>query len=225
MPVAVLPWFCVLLLATSHAPARAGEKDAQLWIRTSASAALPDGWEIGLKSVLRFGHEAGGLYEGEFGGSIGRALGGGVSASAGYLRVPRYGRGAARGEDRLRQQLSFPIGRAAGGRLDGRLRIEQRLPGGGAEPGVRLRPFLAWRAPVGRAGTALLFSHESFVNLNDTDWGQSGGWERMRNFAGLATPLAGGIVLEAGYLNQYGQRRGRPDRQDHVGSLGLSYRF
>jgi hypothetical protein len=208
-------------------PACAAEDDGQLWLRASASGELPGGWQVGLESVLRFGDEADGLYEGEYGGTIGRELSEGVSAAAGYLRVPSYSRdGVTRRENRFRQQLSFPVAHVMGGRLIGRFRIEERVVDTGNDLGVRLRPFLSWSSPI-RSGsrTQVLLSHESFVNLNGTDWGQRGGYDRMRNFAGVTTPLAKRLALEIGYLNQYGFQRGEPDTQDHAASVGLSYRF
>jgi hypothetical protein len=52
----------------------------------------------------------------------------------------------------------------------------------------------------------------------------------MRNFAGLSVPVvvpvAERLVLEAGHLNQYSlSAEKQADTQDHVGSIGTTYRL
>ncbi len=201
------------------------DDDQELWLRASASGKISERWQAGLETVLRFSDDEGGLYEAEYGGSLGYEIRKGVTFAAGYLYVPDYADGRVTDrEHRLRQQLSFPLGTVAGGRLNGRFRIEERLVEGADDLGVRLRPNVGWSLPLRRGGkTALVLSHESFINLNGTDWGQRGGYERMRNLVAISTPVAKGISAEIGYLNQYNVR-GR-DRQDHVASVSLSYSF
>ncbi len=177
--------------------------------------------------MLRFGDDADGLYEGEFGGNLGYQFSEGLTAYAGYLRVPTYSRrGVTRTEDRFRQQLNITLGTLGGGKLNGRLRLEERLVSTGDDLGVRLRPNLVWSRPFKKGRkTALVLSHESFINLNSTDWGQRDGYERMRNFVGVSTPLTKAVAAEIGYLNQYGFRPNARDTQDHAASFSLSYSF
>lgn len=208
-------------------PAAASEHDTQLWTYATAAGRLAGPVRLDVETVLRFGDDAGGLYEGEFGGMIGYEAAKGVVLWAGYLRVPTYSGGdVVRTEDRFRQQVSADLGALGGGKLSGRLRLEQRLRSDGDDTGFRLRPQVKWSKPL-RAGaaTALILSHESFIVLNDTDFGQRSGYERMRNFAGLSTPLVAAIKAEFGYLNQYTIRRGAADRMDHVASFTLNYSF
>lgn len=214
-------------LLTAAPVAAATEDDAQLWLRASVSGGIGGGWHAGLETTLRFGNDADGLYEGEYGGSLGYQFSRSVGLYAGYLRVPTYSRsGVTRTEDRFRQQLNLALGEVAGGRLGGRLRIEERLVSSGDDIGVRLRPNLVWSRPLRRGGrTALVLSHESFVNLNGTDWGQRGGFDRMRNLVAISTPLARGVTAEIGYLNQYGFRSGARDAQDHAASFSIAYSF
>lgn len=214
----------LLLLA---APAHAGsEDDSQVWLRAGASGTIAGQVRGSLETVLRFGNDPDGLYEAEYGASLGYEVVKGVTMWAGYIRVPSYGRADNRNEDRFRQQLTFPVGQVGGGRLSGRLRVEERDVSTGDDLGIRLRPYLQWSRPV-RAGskTNLVLSHESFVNLNSTDWGQRDGYDRMRNIVGIAFPLTKAVTADVGYLNQYGFVRGGRDTQEHVANVGLSYAF
>jgi hypothetical protein len=213
----------VVLMPT---PALAGD-DAELWLRASATADLSERWQLGLESILRFSAEADGLYEGEFGGTLGYELQSGLTLAAGYLRVPTYSRsGVVRKENRFRQQLSFAVAAMGKSKLSGRLRIEERLIGTGGDMGVRLRPGIGLSIPLrSGASIALVASHESFVNLNSTDWGQDAGYDRMRNFLGVSAPVSKRLTIEGGYLNQFSFRKGAQDIQDHVASASMSYRF
>lgn len=217
-----------LLLCTAAPALAQTDTDSQLWLTASASTEITEGIELSLETVLRFGSDADGLYEGEFGGDLGFAAGDGVKLSAGYVRVPQYSRaGVTAIEDRARQAISFGVGEIAGGKLSARVRIEERWRNTGSDTGFRLRPRLSWVRPFTPEGkTALVISHESLIELNDTDWGQSAGYDRMRNFIGIATPLIDGVKIEGGYLNQWGLKRdGDPASVDHALSMSLAYSF
>ena len=218
--------FPLALLAT---PARAQtDTDTQGWATVSASTELDEGVELTLEGVARFGNDANGLYEAEFGGWLGFDAGGGVTISTGYVRVPGYLNGdLTKMEDRPRQQVSFPLASFGGGKLSGRVRLEERLRRGGDDVGLRLRPQIKYSLPF-RAGskTVLVLSHESFVEINDTDWGQVSGYARMRNAIAVKTPLNDAISVEAGYLNQYDfGRDGAHDKMAHVATVALSVGF
>ncbi|RHW16610.1 DUF2490 domain-containing protein [Sphingomonas gilva] len=221
-------YLAALLLCTPAAAFAQTDSDSQVWLTASASTEIADGVELSLETVLRFGDDADGLYEGEYGGDLGFAVGDGVELSAGYLRVPQYSRaGVTALEDRARQAISFGMGEFAGGKLSARVRLEERWRNTGSDTGFRLRPRLSWSRPFTPEGkTALVVSHESYIELNDTDWGQSSGYERMRNFVGVTTPLVEGVKVEGGYLNQWGVKRdGDPASVDHVLTLSLAYSF
>src|SRR3546814_4416731 len=94
------------------------ETDSQVWTTVEASTALEDGVKLTLEAIGRFGDDADGLYELEFGGWLGFDAGDGVTISTGYVRVPGYSHGdLSKMEDRPRQQISFPLGGFAGGKL------------------------------------------------------------------------------------------------------------
>src|SRR3546814_13021149 len=105
-------------------------------------------------------------------------------------------------EDRPRQQISFPLGGFAGGKLSGRVRLEERLRRDGDDIGLRLRPQIKYTLPLGTGSkTALVLSHESFIQVNDTDWGQASGYARLRKPIGGTPPLTTVVSVELGYLN------------------------
>lgn len=212
-------------LILTPAAATAAEHDPELWLTAGASGALYGRLLLSLEAVTRFSDDENGIYESEFGGFLGYQLTDDVALWAGYVRVPRYRRGGPTSvEDRTRQQITANLGKAGGGSLSGRVRLEQRFRDGGGT-GWRLRPQIKYSRPFAKDGPALVISHESFVPLNDTGWGQQGGYERMRNFVGLGLGVAEGVKAEIGYLNQYNFRSGAEDSVDHAASLTLSYSF
>src|SRR3546814_8651684 len=74
--------------------------------------------------------------------------------------------------------------------------------------------------------TALVLSHESFIQVNDTDWGQASGYARMRNAIGVKTPLSKVVSVELGYLNQYDfGLHGAHDKMAHAATVALSLGF
>src|SRR3546814_6698517 len=115
------------------------DTDSQVWTTVEASTALDDGVKLTLEAIGRFGDDADGLYELEFGGWLGFDAGDGVTISTGYVRVPGYSHGdLSKMEDRPRQQISFPLGGFAGGSWSGRCGLGERLGGGGVDLGCRL---------------------------------------------------------------------------------------
>ncbi len=217
----------VLAIAMVATPVWAQDSDAQLWSTTAVSVPLGKPVSLDGELVLRFGDAADGLYESEAGGFVTFAVSDSVKIGFGYTRVTNYAGGqVTRSEDRPRQQIEASLGTLLGGKLSARLRIEERIRSNGSDTGFRLRPRLKWKLPVGRTGsTALVLSHESFVELNDADWGQDAGYRRMRNFVGFDLALAGPVRAELGYLNQYGFRHARRDTIDHVLSISVAAKF
>src|SRR3546814_14559527 len=102
-------------------------------------------------------------------------------------------------EDRPRQQISFPLGGFAGGKLSGRVRLEERLRRDGDDIGLRLRPQVKYTLPLGTGRkTALVLSHESFIQGQDTDWGPARGHARMRHAIGGKPPPSTGVSVDRG---------------------------
>lgn len=214
----------IALLALLAGPAWA-QDDSQLWLTSSASAQLSETLALSQEVVARFSDNGGGLYEVESNTLLGYRLSRKIAIWAGYTHDPLYTAGRHRvTEHRLRQQLTaddlLHIGLAS---LSLRMRLEARWRDETAGTGWRLRPFARLSLPLGRSGkTVAILSHESFVNLNLTGFQSQGSEERMRNMVAIRTPLAKGLNLELGYLNQHRFVRGGPDTQDHVASASLA---
>src|SRR3546814_3641158 len=97
----------------------------------------------------------------------------------------------------------------------------------GDDIGLRLRPQIKYTLPLGTGSkTTLVLSHESFIQVNDTDWGQASGYARMRNAIGVKTPLSKVVSVELGYLNQYDfGLHGAHDKMAHAATVALSLGF
>ena len=206
-------------------PAIAQEEDQELWLTGAATVKLADRTKLEFDTVTRFGNDAGGLYEIEINSLLVHELGGGLSVGGGYTRNINYSHGdVTNTENRLRAQVGL-AGNVGPVKLSGRVRLEMRFRSDGADTGYRLRPQVKATLPVG-GPFSLVASHESFVTLNDTDWRQRAGHERMRNFAGLNWKASKRVAFELGYMNQYNFRRA-PARHvmDHVLSIGTTFSF
>ena len=211
-----------LLLLASPAYADVDD-DAEVWL-TLATTGTISGRLLGQADTnARFSHDDDRIYEAQLGGLLGYKLSDRVSLWAGYVRIARYRNGAATTvENRTRQQITADLARPFGGKLAGRLRLEQRFRSG-AETGWRLRSQLKYSRPFHKDGPSLVLSHESFLPLNDTAF-QRSRYERMRNFAGVSFPVVKKLTAEVGYLNQYTFRTGR-DLDDHILATTLNYAF
>lgn len=214
-----------ILIATAMliaAPA-AAKSDPQLWTGGSVSAKLDPRWSLNAEGVARFGDKERGLFQVVVAGSLAYRLGKGVTVSAGYVHSPNYAGGRlAYTERRFRQQLSVDQIAAIGPvTLSGRLRLEERRRDGLAGTGWRVRPMVRANLPIGHDVT-LFASHESFFNLSDTSWQQSG-HDRMRDAIGVAFPVIPGVKAEAGLIEQHVRVRGGPDEGDHIAALSLAW--
>jgi hypothetical protein len=203
------------------APALAQQTDQQLWLQTNASVTFGEREKITLEGIGRFSDRAEGFSHAEAGILFTHTLENGIELSGGYRHVADWNKGVTQpNEERLRQMILVPFGSG----FAGRLRLEQRFNSSGPGVGVRVRPRLGFDTPLGSKGVKLFATQEHFVNVNTTSWGQRGGYERMRNAAGLSLPLGGKLRGEVGYLNQYRfGRDGRRDQMDHALTFTLSF--
>ena len=188
------------------------------------SLRIADGTKLSGEATARFSDDDGGLYEVEMAALLSHAISNDVEIGGGYVRTPAYRDGdVLRIEHRARQQVTVKLGKIGGGSLSARLRMEQRFRVGQDDVGVRARPYLKFSLPLGDKAPSLFVAHESFVNLNDTSWGQASGHERMRNAIGLTMPLDKRVTIEAGYLNQYRFVSGATDQMDHAATVSLAF--
>lgn len=214
-------WRLLLPLLLIAPPALAQRTDDQLWLQANGTVKTGDHSEATIESIVRFGDRAKGLSHTEIGGlhtwKIGR-----IELAIGYRHVEDFNDGRELpNEERLRQHIIVPIGT----RLAARLRLEQRFYSNGPEIGHRMRGQLRYTRPLTQSGLGLFAAHETFLNLNDTGWGQRSGVERMRNSIGLGVPVGKQLRLEAGYMNQYRfGRAGARDQMDHIASFTMLLR-
>ncbi|MEG3182302.1 DUF2490 domain-containing protein [Sphingomonas sp. LT1P40] len=214
-----------LPLALIAAPALAQEEDQELWLTGAASVGLGEDTAFEFDTVARWGNDPGGLYEVEINTLIAHKLTDSITIGGGYVRNINYSRGVVtRTEDRLRVQIGLS-GAAGPVKLSGRVRLEHRNRSDGDEIGYRLRPQIKATLPLDET-FSLIAHHESFIPLDDTDWGQRAGLERMRNFAGVAWQANDLLSFEVGYMSQYGfGRDGDRDVMDHALSAGFGLDF
>ncbi|MFL9840787.1 DUF2490 domain-containing protein [Sphingomonas sp. ST-64] len=208
-----------LVIAT---PAIAQDEDSELWLSGSGEVSVGERTSVEVESINRFSDDAGGLYEIELAAGVEQQVGNGWWVGGGYVRVVNYSRGTVtRTEDRFRVQGGASTD-AGPFKLSARLRLERRTRSNGDDIGYRLRPSVKLALPLGDSAFRLFASHESFIPLNDTDWGERSGHDRMRNAAGISWKASKAIGVEAGYLNQYRFARGAPQgTMDHVLTLSL----
>lgn len=124
-------------------------------------------------------------------------------------------------EHRIWQQLLWN-GKYSFGLVTSRSRLEQRYLPTGSDVGWRYRQLLKVEMPMSFAPSFnWVLADEYFVNINDTDWGASDGFDQNRAFAGVGYNFDSHIKTEVGYMNQYIRKLAGPDLVDHILSVNL----
>jgi len=200
--------------------------DGQGWLNVTATGALK-GRLMGWGEVQgRFGNDASRLSQSILRPGLGYQVNKDLTIWAGYGRITNHNVGPDVGEDRLWQQVSWTAGKLGRATVSTRTRLEQRFVETGSDTGWRLRHLFKYDLPLRPGGTTnFVITSETFVALDDTDWGARAGFDQIRNFVGLGFPVAAKTRLEAGYMNQYINRRGPDDQMNHIASLNLFVRY
>jgi hypothetical protein len=209
--------------AAISSPAYAAKSDSQVWTNAQATVKLSDAWRLQEEMTARFSDNRNGLYEIESNTLLGYRLNKVVTLWAGYTHNPQYSGGDFTVmEHRAREQVTFDgFAKLGPGKLNGRVRLEQRWRHNVDGTGWRVRPYLKYSLPI--AGkTALNLSSEPFFNLNTTPFQKKPGLDRVRNLVTVSTPLTKRLSGEAGYMNQHGFVRGGPDTSDNVAYFALA---
>jgi hypothetical protein len=215
----------VLFAATFATPA-AAKSDSQIWTNLNVTVKLSNHWRLSEEGTARFSDNRNGLYEIESNTLVGYRLNKVVTVWAGYTHDPQYASGNFTVmEHRAREQVTFDgFAKLGKGKLNGRIRLEQRWRDHVDGSGWRLRPYVKYSVPI--AGkTALNLSSEPFINLNTTPFQKRIGLDRVRNLVTISTPLTKNLNGEAGYMNQHGFVKGGPDTSDNVAYFGLAASF
>lgn len=198
--------------------AAAQQEDEQLWLQINTNVPVGENTRVTLEQIGRFSDRQDGLYQTEFGALLSRRVTRGVEIGVGYRKVGAHNLNPAANEDRVRQQVV-----ASFGSFVTRFRVDERFHPRGGEVGFRVRPLIRYNHRLGRRGTALFVSHESFWLPNTTDWGQRSGYERMRNIVGVMIRPLADTSLDIGYLNQFRPGRdGARGQMDHALTLQLT---
>lgn len=221
---AALTAFAVSLAA----PACAAEEDTQLWAAATAMVDLPRGegrppLVVMADAQYRYFSNASRLGQNQLRASLGIRVNKTTVLSQGYVYTRTSpSPGVVSHEHRPFQQAMFRIvGNGKGTTVIGRTRLEERFLEGSGDMAVRARQMVRATAPLG-GGFLAIGTGELFVNLNSAEWGPHAGFDQFRAFGGIGVPVARGLWIEAGYMNQYVARHRRADRMNHNISLTLS---
>jgi hypothetical protein len=213
------------LAATVTATPALAKSDSQIWTNGVVNVKLSEHWRLSEELTARFSDNRNGLYEIESNTLLGYRVSKVTTLWAGYTHDPQYAGGLGDFtvmEHRAREQVTFDgFARLGKGKLNGRIRLEQRWRDHVDGTGWRIRPYLKYSLPI--AGkTAINLSTEPFFNLNTTPFQGRTGLDRVRNLVTISTPLTKTLSGEAGYMNQHGFVRGGPDTSDNIAYFGLA---
>lgn len=218
-------FFACLLVANMWAsPAAAAEDDANVWLGQFVTINASKKVYVRLEAQERFTNDAERLGQLLLRSLVGYRLNKNVNIGAGYAYVRTDPVGPVKlNEHRFYQELNVRLLSTEGGTtLDSRTRLEQRTFEEREDTAWRLRQFVQLRVPVSKANKLVAYT-EPFIDLNKTSV-QRGGLSVWRNFLGVSVPLAKGIEIVPGYLNQHVFREGT-DRSDHTANLNLFMTF
>jgi len=206
-------------------PAMANEDDANVWLGQFATINATDKVYVRLEAQERFTNDAERLGQLLLRSLVGYRINKDVNIGAGYAFVLTDPVGPVElNEHRFYQELNVRMLTTSGGTtLDARTRLEQRTFEERDDTAWRLRQFVQLRVPVSDKGHRIVAYTEPFIDLNETDV-QRGGLSIWRNFVGVSIPLAKGIEVVPGYLNQHVFRDGL-DRSDHTANVNLFMTF
>lgn len=206
-------------------PALALEEDPEVWGAATATISANDKVVVWLEAQGRFSDDASRLGQLLLRPAVGLKLDKTTTAFIGYAYVFTDPIGPASSEEhRIWQQLNWRLlGDGQGVTVTGRTRFEQRFRQGSSDMGLRFRQLLRVTAPTSSA-VRLVGWHESFIAIDDTNWGQRSGFDRMRNFVGIAYPVNANVSIEPGYMNEYVRLRAQ-DRMNHIASLTINTTF
>jgi len=210
------------------APACAAEEDTQLWTAAVAMVDVPRGegrppLVVSADVQYRYFGNASRLGQNQVRAALGIRVNKTTVLSQGYVYTRTSpAPGVITHEHRPFQQALFRIaGNGKGVTVIGRTRLEERFLEGSGEMALRARQMVRANVPLGR-GFVAIGTGEVFVNVNSADWGPRRGFDQFRAFGGIGVPVARGLWIEAGYMNQYVARHQRADRMNHNISLTLS---
>lgn len=222
MTLRLLPVAIVAAIIAS--PAAANEDDFNIWLGQFATINATDKVYVRVEAQERFTNDADRLGQLLLRSLVGYRLNKDVNIGAGYAYVLTDPVGPVElNEHRFYQELNVRLLSTEGGTtLDSRTRLEQRTFEERDDTAWRLRNFVQLRVPISGNNKLVAYT-EPFIDLNQTSV-QRGGLSVWRNFVGVSIPLAKGVEIVPGYLNQNVFRDGA-DRSDHTANVNLFMTF
>jgi hypothetical protein len=216
-----LPLFSLVLIPS---PLDAAEEDGNVWLGQFATVNASDKVYVRLEAQERLTNDADRLGQLLLRSLVGYRISTSVNIGAGYAFVLTDPVGPVKlNEHRFYQELNIRLLTTGGGTtLDSRTRLEQRSFEEREGTAWRLRQFVQLRVPVSDDNRIVAYT-EPFVDLDEGPV-QRGGLSVWRNFVGVSVPLAKGVEVVPGYLNQRVWRDG-PDRVDHTANVNLFVTF
>jgi len=217
-------FFLAVVAATLPAPAAATEDDFNVWLGQFATINVDKKVYVRFEAQERFTNDADRLGQLLLRSLVGYRLNKDVSIGAGYAYVRTDPVGPLLlNEHRFYQELNVRLLTTEGGvTLDSRTRLEERTFEERGDTAFRLRQWVQLKVPV-KGNTKLVAYSEPFFALNETSV-QRDGLSLWRNFVGVSVPVAKGIEIVPGYLNQHVVRDG-VDRSDHTANINLFMTF
>lgn len=185
------------LAAAAHAD------DTQLWTGITLEGKVPgsERWTWSANSEQRFTENVSDLTTTLIRASADYSLQNGVKFGGGIVRYYDGGLFTDRREDRLWQQMAFPMGEWQGGRFTARFRTEQRMNASGGETGWRVRQRFTFERPIEGTDVSWKVWNETYFALNGTDWGQDPGFDQNRLGLAFDWQATERVSFEAGYMN------------------------
>ncbi|MEM7664757.1 MAG: DUF2490 domain-containing protein [Pseudomonadota bacterium] len=213
-----------LCAAALASPAAASEEDFNIWTGQFIVVDVDDDFFVRGEAQERFTDDADRLGQLLLRSLVGYRINEDVSIGGGYAYILTDPVGPVEiNEHRIYQELNVRLIDTSGGvTLDSRTRLEQRFFEEDGETAWRFRNFVQLRVPISKNNQFVAYT-EPFIELNETPI-QRGGLSIWRNFAGVSVPIADGIQVVPGYLNQYVFRDGE-DRIDHIANVNLFMNF
>lgn len=201
-------------------PRIAAADDTQLWTALFANGPVKEDsrYLLWFDAHARFSEDVSRLGVSIVRPGVGYRVNDRISLWGGYAWVVSRADGRASiTEHRIWQQATYRIGAGDWGTLSGRTRLEQRFLETGDDTGFRARQFFRWIKPIGPDWSATAWN-ETFIALNDTDFGANAGYDQNRTFIGARWRASERFSLEGGYLFNH---INAGDRSNHNVSLSI----
>jgi Protein of unknown function (DUF2490) len=214
-------------LAMGCACPATAENDVQQWLTIVADVKLGDKDSLSGNFILRSRPDSWDWSQRFLRVGYTRKLDKGQSVGISYANVRGFvDNGPDRFEHRFTQTYGFALGALAGGKVDARVQAEQSIVERYSDVGLRARGRVRWVHSLDQKKIfEAQLSEEPIFALNDTDYGQRSGLVANRLGAALHVAMTKTVGFAPSYTWQLVNRRGAPNRNDHVLGLTLDAHF